>query len=64
MTDLNYEDAGQALDELTLATTNLNVVLMAAGREPITLPLRATPIGPFFRDITKLVRDLAVEAAR
>ena len=57
-------DPGEGIDQLTMATTQLNVVLMSVGREPITLPLRATPIGPFFRDIIKLVQDLAVDAGR
>jgi hypothetical protein len=55
------EEAGKAVDDLTAATVMLNETLMAAGRGPLPLPLRTTPIGPFFTALIKLVRDLTEE---
>ena len=63
MTDDN-EDAGKAVDLLTNEVVKLNDVLRSVGRQPITLPLRTTPIGPFFYELTQLVRDLAVEVTK
>jgi hypothetical protein len=62
---MTYDDdeAGKAVDDLTLATTQLNEVLVAVGRQPLPLPLRATPIGPFFVALIKLIENLAVDAA-
>lgn len=57
-------DVGEAVDQLTLATTVLNETLVAVGRKPLPLPLRATPIGPFFMALIELVENLAIDAAR
>lgn len=63
---MTYDDdeAGKAVDDLTLATTRLNEVLRAVGREPLPLPLRTAPVGPFFVALIQLVENLAIDAAR
>jgi len=63
MTD-DDDAAGKGVDMLTNEVTKLNDVLRSVGRKPLTLPLRTTPIGPFFYELTQLVRDLAVDAAK
>jgi hypothetical protein len=61
---MSDDPAGEGVDQLTLATQRLNEVLTAVGRKPITLPLRTTPIGPFFAELIQLVENLAIDAAR
>jgi hypothetical protein len=57
----NEQAMETAMDQLIVATSRLNAVLVKCGRATITLPERHLPIEPFFNDLTALVTALAIE---